>query len=350
MKMRSQSATTRRALDLAIIGYGRLAREYYLPALSRMKDVRVKAVADLSPESLHAATKGIPLARVYQSYQQMFSQESLDAVLIASPPSSHLMAWLEARKNGVAAFVEKPFALTSQIEDLPDLSDSEAALMVNFNRRFWTPYQKVIQGCRNGAIGALRHVQFTFHTDMARWSTVTQHRLSPDEGGVLHDLGSQAIDLVCQIVNCELRRISGSFTSKRWNSDCVQLELEFAGGIQAQCDLAYDHQNRESLTVTGSAGSILLREPNMTPHVAKDGQLSVAAFLEDYAWFGYRMLFPSRRMLRQTIMHSLSRFVESLRSGSCLKPGYAEACANLRRLAMAAHVAESITASHGAND
>ena len=132
----------------------------------------------------------------------------------------------------------------------------------------------------------------------------------------------------------------------------MQLELEFAGGIQAHCDLSYDDQNREALIVTGSAGSLLLREPNMTPHVAKNGRLSVTAYLEDYAWLGYRGLFPGHRMLRQTIMHSLSTFIESLRTGSCFKPGYAEACENLRLLARAAGVADiiPITASDGAHD
>jgi len=352
MKTRSHRAITISTLDLAIIGYGRLAREYYVPALARMNGVRIKAVADPSPESRYSAKKGIPLAHVYQNYQEMFSQESFNAVLIASPPSSHLMAWLEARKNRVPAFVEKPFALTSQMQDLPHLSDADAALMVNFNRRFWSPYQEVIRACRNGTIGVLRHIQFTFHTDVARWSTITKHRLSPDEGGVLHDLGSQAVDLMCQIANCAPGRISGSFTSRRWNSDSVQLELEFAGGIQAHCDLSYDDQNREALIVTGSAGSLLLREPNMTPHVAKNGRLSVTAYLEDYAWLGYRGLFPGHRMLRQTIMHSLSTFIESLRTGSCFKPGYAEACENLRLLARAAGVADiiPITASDGAHD
>src|SRR5439155_20422319 len=84
------------------------------------------------------------------------------------------------------------------------------------------------------------------------------------------------------------------------------------------------------------------REPNMTPHVAKNGRLSVTAYLEDYAWLGYRGLFPGHRMLRQTIMHSLSTFIESLRTGSCFKPGYAEACENLRLLARAAGVADII--------
>jgi predicted dehydrogenase len=349
MAVQSQHREGRRVLNLGITGYGRLAREYYVPALARMKDVRITAVADPLKQSQLAASRQVPWARLFLNHPEMLSHETLDAVLIASPPSSHLAAWLEAREKGVAAFVEKPFALASQMEDLPRLSDAEAGLMVNFNRRFWPPYQRMIEAARDGTIGSLRDIHFTLHTNVARWSTVTQHRLSPGEGGVLHDLGSQAVDLLCQIANCEPRQISARFESKRWEADHVHLELEFPGDIHAHCELAYIDQNREALVVTGSAASIQLREANMLPHVTRSGHLSAAARLADYAWLGYRFLFPEQRLLRYTITQALGVFVESLRCGRPFQPGYAEARANLRLLALASGVAGVTITSGGAN-
>ncbi|MGC2182028.1 MAG: Gfo/Idh/MocA family oxidoreductase [Terriglobales bacterium] len=349
MKRKPQSPATRQTLNFGIMGYGRLAREYYAPALACMKDVTVAAVADPLEQSRLAASRWKPLARVYENHLQMLRQEELDAVLIASPPSFHLSGWLEARKYGLPAFVEKPFALISQVEELPHLSDAEAALMVNFNRRFWPPYRRVIEAAKNGAIGSLRAIQFTFQTDVRRWSTVTTHRLSLAEGGVLHDLGSQAVDLVCQIADCDPSGISASFTSRRWEADCVRLELEFPGGISARCDLSYGAPNRESLTVHGSTASILLHEPNMTPHTTKRNRLSPAMRIEDYAWLGYRALFPRHRMLRSTIAEALRAFAETIRTGHQFRPGYSDACANLRLLALASGVSGATVASGGAN-
>jgi predicted dehydrogenase len=349
MKQRSQSPTTGPTLNLGIIGYGRLAREYYAPALARMKDVNVAAVADPLEQSRLAAARWKPLTRTYDNHRQMLQQEKLDAVLILSPPSSHLSAWLETRRNGLPALVEKPFVLISQIEELPHLSDAEAALMVNFNRRFWLPYQQLIEAARNGTIGNLRDIQFTFQTDVERWSTVTNHRLSQAEGGVLHDLGSQAVDLVCQIANCDPQRISASIASKRWEADCVQLEMEFRGGISARCDLSYGTPNRESLTVNGSTSSVVLHDPNMAPHVTRPNRLSLAARVTDYAWLGYRALFPSHRMLRYTIAQALGAFVETIRTTRPFHPGYSDARANLRLLAMASGMASVTTASGGAD-
>jgi len=71
MNVRPQNAIRGRIRKLGITGYGRLAREYYLPALTRMRDVRVVAVADPLEESRLAAVKWSPLARVYLSHKQM---------------------------------------------------------------------------------------------------------------------------------------------------------------------------------------------------------------------------------------------------------------------------------------
>ena len=339
MNQAPQSRTPAQALNLGIIGYGRLARDYYAPALARMKGVTVAAVTDPLEQSRLAAAAWRPRARVYDNQQHMLAQEKLDAVLIVSPPSSHLKAWLAARAHGLPAFVEKPFGLASQLGTLPNLSDADAALMVDFNRRFWHPFRQMIEAARSGAIGSLREIEFTLHADMARWSAVTSHRLNEEEGGVLHDLGSHAIDLVCQIAGCEPKRISASFASKRLEADCVQLELDFPGGLLARCDLAYGAPSRESLTVTGSTSSVILREPNMAPHVTRHCRLSAAARMEDYAWLGYRALLPSRRMLRSTIAQALAAFLETIRTGRRFQPGYSDARANLRMLAMASGTA-----------
>ena len=106
--------------------------------------------------------------------------------------------------------------------------------------------------------------------------------------------------------------------------------MEFPGGVSACCDLAYGAPNRESLTVNGSTASILLREPNMAPHTTKRNQLSLATRIEDYAWLGYRALFPRHRMLRSTIAEVLGVFAETIRTGDQFRAATSDACTNIR--------------------
>ncbi len=71
--------------------------------------------------------------------------------------------------------------------------------------------------------------------------------------------------------------------------------------------------------------------------------------IEDYAWLGYRALFPRHRMLRSTIAEALRVFAETIRTGHPFRPGYSDACANLRLLALASGVSGATVASGGAN-
>ena len=139
----------------------------------------------------------------------------------------------------------------------------------------------------SGRIGQLRSIDLVLETNVRRWSTVTQRRMSPSEGGVLHDLGSQAIDVVCQIVGDAPLDIFGGCTIQP--SGHEQLELrEFANGVRARCQLGYGVRNCESLIVVGSDRSIILREPNMAPHVTAQ-QLGLATASLHNRFCGFRL-------------------------------------------------------------
>ena len=82
MKQTSLNPAMRQALNFGIIGYGRLAREYYAPALAGMKEVKVAAIADPLEQSPLCGVPVEAAARVYENHLQMLQQEKLDAVPI----------------------------------------------------------------------------------------------------------------------------------------------------------------------------------------------------------------------------------------------------------------------------
>jgi len=324
-------------LRLGITGFGRLAREYYVPILRRMPNLMVVAVADLLEQSREVARQLLPSARTYHDFHDMCTREVLHAMLVASPPSSHLDAWSAARERGLAAFVEKPLGLISQLSRLPQLSDVQAGLMVNFNRRFWPPYVRIRDAVASGCIGQLRSVNLVLETNVRRWSTVTQHRMSSSEGGVLHDLGSQAIDVVCQTVEDEPLNMLGGSTIQPSGYEHIELQMEFANRVRARCQLSYGVRNRESLVVVGCDRSIILREPNMAPHFTdQQSRLRLHHYIMDYAAFGYRFLAARQRVLHYTMTKALTQFINALRANAQQRPGYAEGVSNLRLLARAA--------------
>ena len=143
-----------------------------------------------------------------------------------------------------------------------------ARLMLDLNRRFWPPYRRIAELVRGGALGKPVEVEFLFSTDVASWSTVTQHRLLPEEGGILHDLGGHAIDLAADLLGEEPETVTAAASGKDADGDHLRLDLAFRDGSAVHCRLAYSSSTCERLTVRGPRGRLTLRDPNMAsdPH------------------------------------------------------------------------------------
>jgi predicted dehydrogenase len=312
-----------------MVGFGQLVRDYYLPALRKLAGVRVVAVVDPLPESRLTATKRLPDAEIYVGHQMMLDRTRLDGVLVVSPPSTHLEIWTETTGRGIPTFVEKPLALSSQILSL-ETQREEPRVMIDFNRRFWPTYNRVRDLVRHGALGMPVRFEFTLHLDVLRWSGVTRHRLDPNEGGVLHDLGCHAIDLALQVIGEEPATIAAVSTSQRWTGDRLQLRIAFPGGSSATCDLAYGDRTRECLVVRGPQGTLRLEEPNMELHVEKGGarQNPMVARVIDAVSFGYRGLRRSQSIGRASVHQALSAFVQSVRTGAPFAPGFRDGVRN----------------------
>jgi myo-inositol 2-dehydrogenase / D-chiro-inositol 1-dehydrogenase len=318
------SGAGRGELHVGVIGFGRLVREYYLPALQDLRGIRLAAVADPLEESRRSAESHLPADRIFADHRTMLDRVALDAVLVASSPSTHLGIWTEAIGRGLPAFVEKPLALSSQLSSLP-LEQVEPPIMIDFNRRFWPTYNRARDLVRLGALGAPVHLEFGLHIDVRPWSSVTKHRLDASEGGVLHDLGGHAVDLATQIVGGEPDSIAA-----RSAADRIELQLDFAAGSSARCDVGYSDRTREWLHVRGPQGSVRLAEPNMVLHAGTGGFLRnrVMAPLVDAAALGYRGLLRSQSIGRATIRAALASFAASVRTGTAFTPGFADGLRN----------------------
>jgi predicted dehydrogenase len=327
-------------LRIGLAGFGRLAREYYLPAFRTLADARLVAVADPLGESRANAQRRMPSLAVFPDHAEMLDRTRLDALLVASPPSTHLPIWNAAAARGLPVFMEKPFVLCGQLPEIAR-GHATAKLMLDFNRRFWPTYQRAGELLRRGALGRPVGVDFLLHTDLLSWSTVTRHRLSGDEGGVLHDLGGHAIDLATNLLGEEPETVTARISDARWPGDHLRLDLAFADGSVARCDLAWSDRTREQLSIRGPGGRLSLADPNMSIRLEGNGSSGsrIASELRDLAIFGYRVLRRDRTMSRFSIRSALAAFFLALREGGPLSPGFEDAVRNVRWLEAAARSA-----------
>ncbi|HET9488819.1 MAG TPA: Gfo/Idh/MocA family oxidoreductase [Methylomirabilota bacterium] len=317
-------------LRLGLVGFGKLVREYYLPALGRLAGTRVVAVADPLAESRRAAERRLHDAAIFTEHRAMLERGAIDALLVASPPATHLDVWSDALARGLPAFVEKPLLLSGQ---LPHLAVVEAPrVMVDFNRRFWPTYRQVRDLVQRGVLGSPVDLDFVLQLDVDRWCSVTRHRLDAQQGGLLHDLGCHAIDLALDVIGEEPKRVVALTSSQRWPDDQVRLRLDFPSGSSATCQLGYGDRTRERLVVRGPAKTARLAEPNTVLQVDAAGarRNPLVAWALDAASLGYRGLRRSQSMGQASIREALAAFVHSLRTGSPFAPGFADGLRNAR--------------------
>ena len=111
------------SLRLGMIGAGWIAREH-VASISALPDAELTAVADLDAARAGELAAGAG-ARAYAEWGEMLAAETLDAVVVCTPPMAHRDPCLAAVERGLAVYLEKPVARTS--EDARAIADAVRA-------------------------------------------------------------------------------------------------------------------------------------------------------------------------------------------------------------------------------
>lgn len=314
-------------LRLGILGFGRLAQNYYVPALRRLGRQLKVCVADPLDSSRAAAIKAFGNVRTYADYRQMLECEQLQAALVATPPSRHLEIWRATTAFGFSVFMEKPFLLPDELDRIETADPAWQNLMINFNRRFWPTYRALGERVADGSLGRVSHARFTLNVDVGKWSTASDHRAQACEGGVLYDLGSQVLDLVFVTFRQRPTEILARRSGSGGLDDRVDLTLRFPDGLIVDCDLAYGRRNRESVMIQGENAVLHLRNPNFLAWVEHNPSplIRLVRSTVDFAAIGYRGFFRSRSMLRYSVCASLEAFFRTLGTTRPFSTGFVDA-------------------------
>jgi predicted dehydrogenase/threonine dehydrogenase-like Zn-dependent dehydrogenase len=125
------------AIRVGVVGAGAFARAKLLPALQR---AGAELAAVTTSTGLSAADVGerFNFESVVDDAQDIFDDDDVDAVVIATRHASHASLATRALRAGKAVFVEKPLALDQAgVEEIEEaLAEHGGVLMVGFNRRF----------------------------------------------------------------------------------------------------------------------------------------------------------------------------------------------------------------------
>jgi len=91
----------------AVVGFGNIARNKFLPALDKVPGAELKAVVTSHPERV----KNLKKNRKVQIFTSINELEGVDVAYIATPNSMHKDQTIQCAQKGISVLCEKPAAL-----------------------------------------------------------------------------------------------------------------------------------------------------------------------------------------------------------------------------------------------
>lgn len=222
-------------IRIAVVGFGLAGSVFHAPAIKADPAFSLAAIVTADPQRQNQAKTTYPAAQVVDTFEQLPFSE-LDAVVIATPPASHVPLGHAALDAGLAVVVDKPFA-PSSAEGMALISHAErvgALLTVYQNRRWDGEFQTVQQLLRQQAFGDV----FRFESSMERWAPAISKPWKAQAGpghGILFDLGTHLIDQALQLFG-PVQRVYGELDARRRqepSDDDVFIALHHDSGVRS---------------------------------------------------------------------------------------------------------------------
>ncbi|MEY2193853.1 Gfo/Idh/MocA family protein [Neobacillus sp. BF23-41] len=194
-----------RNVKVAIIGCGGIANGKHLPSLAKLKNVELVAFCDVLVERAEkaAAEYGAPNAKIYEDYQELLLDKSIEVVHVLTPNDSHAEISVAALDSGKHVMCEKPMAKSSEEARLmlEAAKRSGKKLTIGYNNRFRPDSQHLHKVCERGDLGEVYYAK----AHAIRRRAVPTWGVFLDEekqgGGPLIDIGTHALDLTLWMMN-----------------------------------------------------------------------------------------------------------------------------------------------------
>ena len=250
------------------IGCGEVTEKTCGPAFSMIRNSEVVAVMsrDLEKAASYARRNNIP--RWYNDAQLLIGDEDVNAIYIATPPSSHATFAIMAMKAGKPVYIEKPMAAT--YEDCARINriskETGVPCFVAYYRRYLPYFQKVKEIVTRGEIGNVINVQIRFAVpprDLDYNNKNLPWRVQADiaGGGYFYDLAPHQLDLLQEMFGCILE--AEGYTSNRGGlydaEDTVSACFKFESGLPGSgswCFVSHESAKEDRIEIIGDKGMV----------------------------------------------------------------------------------------------
>lgn len=251
------------------IGCGEVTEKKSGPAFSEVEGSTVVAVMSRSEEKARSYAERHGISRWYTDAQMLIDDPEVNAIYVATPPSSHATFAIMSMKAGKPVYVEKPLAASyddcSRVNRISE--QTGVPCFVAYYRRYLPYFQRVKQIVNQGTIGQVINVQIRFAVPPRELDYSNSEnlpwRLQPDiaGGGYFYDLAPHQLDLLQEMFGVILDA-HGIYANRGHiysAEDSVSAIFRFESGLPGSgswCFVAHDSAREDSVQLIGDKGSV----------------------------------------------------------------------------------------------
>jgi predicted dehydrogenase len=256
-------------INWGFIGCGEVTEKKSGPAFNEVEGSQVVAVMSRSENKARSYAERHHIRKWYTDAQELIDDPDVNAIYIATPPSSHATFAIMAMRAGKPVYIEKPLAASyNDCIRINRISEQTGVpCFVAYYRRYLPYFQKVKEIIQNGTIGKVINVQLRFSVPPRDLDYKNEKelpwRLQPDiaGGGYFYDLAPHQIDLLQNIFGVITR--AHGYPANRAHlykaEDTVSACFFFENGVTGSgswCFVGHESAKEDCIEIIGDKGSL----------------------------------------------------------------------------------------------
>ena len=241
-------------INLAIIGCGRWGYNHVKTAYQLLGS-NLKLVCDSDKDVINKIREISPAISLTTDYNDLFDDEVVNCVIIATPPGTHYKIAKKCLENGKHVLVEKPITLIAR--DAKDLlriaRENNKILMVGHVLLYHPAVMKIKQEIERGRIGKIHYI----YSNRLNLGTVRS------EENILWSFAPHDISVIQYLTESYPIYVDAKGTSFLQHSieDTTLTYLVYPNNIHAHIFVSWLHPFKEHrLIIVGSRGMIVFED------------------------------------------------------------------------------------------
>ncbi len=274
-------------INWGIIGCGNVTEVKSGPAFNKVPNSKLVAVMRRDAAKAADYANRHKVAKWYSDAYELINDPKVNAIYVATPPSSHKEYTLAALAAGKPVYVEKPVAMNeAECAEMSAASKKYGVkLCVAHYRRQIPLFKKVKALLDEKAIGDIRFV------DLKLTQSIKKNIVAPSKenwridpaisgGGIFHDLAPHQLDLMYHFFGAakKVTGISQNQAGLYAADDIVTGQIQFNNGVLLNglwCFTVQESDVQDSCEIVGSKGKIRFSVFGDALSVTIDGQQQV---------------------------------------------------------------------------